>query len=143
MADLISIDAARADEIAAMTIADMTAALAELDLPSRQLVLEAEQGKGDDQRVTAIPVIEASIAELTDPVEEAPAAETAPEVPAVLAEEPVYDGGLVLMHNDDLGGCSWGGTSYEPDDDGAVHVPPAAAEDLMGHGFRFVTAKKA
>ena len=141
MADLISIDESRADEIASISIAAMTDELATLDLPSRKLVLAAEQGKGDDQRVTAIPVIEAAIAELTDPVEEAPA--VVADEPVEVAEEPVYDGGLVLMHNDDLAGCSWGGTSYVPDDDGAVHVPPAAAADLMGHGFRFVTAKKA
>jgi len=32
-------------------------------------------------------------------------------------------------------GCSWGGQTYEPDEDGYVTVPVVAAADLAAHGY--------
>jgi hypothetical protein len=39
------------------------------------------------------------------------------------------------LYSKDATGCSWNGESYEPDADGAVDVPEAAAADLACHGF--------
>jgi hypothetical protein len=45
------------------------------------------------------------------------------------------------MRNADGSGCSWRGETYEPDGEGVVTVPVAAAADLLDHGFTFVPAK--
>jgi hypothetical protein len=46
----------------------------------------------------------------------------------------VPEGHVLLMHPESVG-ASWGGKSYEPDDNGAITVPAAAAKDLAHHGF--------
>ena len=51
------------------------------------------------------------------------------------------EGSVLLYHPEGLG-CSFGGVSYEPDDNGAVSVPAHAAKDLVTHGFT-VTPPKA
>lgn len=137
MEQLLTIDAARAAEIVALAVPALTAELPALDRASLELVLAAEKAKGEsDERTTAIAAITAAIAALDAPE---PDETPAPEPDTAEAEEPVIEHGLASMHNDDLGGCSWRGQSYEPDDDGVVHVPVDAASDLVSHGFRFVT----
>ena len=41
----------------------------------------------------------------------------------------------VRMFHPDGHGCSWRGVDYPVDEDGVVHVPPGAPEDIMPHGF--------
>lgn len=65
MPDIITED--RATEIAAMTVPDLTAALVGLDLPSLELVLHAEEAKGDAVRSTAVGAITTAIAALSAP----------------------------------------------------------------------------
>lgn len=140
MGDLITIDAARATEIAAMTVPALTAELPTLDRASLELVLAAEKAKGEsDERTTAIAAVTSAI-EAIDKAE-ADAAAAAVEAEAQAAAEPVVYDGHTEMRNTDGGGCSWRGESYEPDADGVVTVPVAAAADLIDHGFTFVPAK--
>jgi hypothetical protein len=43
--------------------------------------------------------------------------------------------GLVRLHHDDAGGCSYAGCEYPSDEKGDVLVPAEAAADLIAHGF--------
>lgn len=43
--------------------------------------------------------------------------------------------GLVRLHHDDAGGCSYAGCEYHSDANGYVSVPAEAAANLMPHGF--------
>jgi hypothetical protein len=131
MGDLITIDAARADEIVALSVPALTEALATLDITSLNLVRLAETAK-EAPRTTAVAAIESAIGALLPPEE--------PEVPEAPTEPVIYDG-HTEMRNADGSGCSWRGESYEPDADGVVTVPVAAAADLLDHGFTFVPAK--
>jgi len=138
MGDIITIDAARAAEIAAMTVPALTAELAALDKPSLELVLEAEKAKGEsDERTTAIAAVTAAI----DAIDKVEADAAAAEAEASAPVEPVIYDGHTEMRNADGSGCSWRGTSYEPDADGVVTVPVAACADLLDHGFSYVAAK--
>lgn len=136
MGELLTIDAARADEIVALAVPALTEELAKLDIVSLNLVLNAETTK-EAPRTTAVAAIETAIGLLL-PAEqlEAPAADET-EAPV----EPVVYDGHTEMRNADGGGCSWRGESYQPDADGVVTVPVAAAADLIDHGFTFVPAK--
>jgi hypothetical protein len=50
------------------------------------------------------------------------------------APQPVPAGMVRLMHPDRIG-CSYGGVSYEPDEEGHVLVPSGAPAELAAHGF--------
>jgi membrane protein involved in colicin uptake len=178
MGDLITIDAARAAEIAALAVPALTAELAALNKASLELVLETENAKGGDARTTAVAAITAAIdaidkaeadaaaaaveAEAKAAAEAAAAkeaeelaarekaeaeqkaaddAKAAAEAEASAPVEPVVYDGHTEMRNADGSGCSWRGTSYEPDADGVVTVPVAACADLLDHGFSYVAAK--
>ena len=44
--------------------------------------------------------------------------------------------GLVLIaFPDGVTSCSWGGVTYQVQDDGSLAVPAAAVADLIAHGF--------
>lgn len=43
--------------------------------------------------------------------------------------------GMVRLHHDDAGGCSYGGCAYPGDENGDVVVPAAAVAELLAHGF--------
>jgi hypothetical protein len=137
MDDKITIDAARAAEIAGMTVTDLTAELPALDKSSLELVLGAEKAKGEsDERTTAIAAVTAAI----DAIDKAEAAAAEALAEANKPVEPVVHDGHTEMRNADGTGCSWRGVSYEPDENGVVTVPVAAAADLIDHGFNFVPA---
>jgi septal ring factor EnvC (AmiA/AmiB activator) len=68
-------------------------------------------------------------------------AQAAAEAKANEPVEPVIYDGHTEMRNADGTACSWRGETYEPDADGVVTVPVAAAADLLDHGFSFVPAK--
>lgn len=144
MGDQTTIDAERVAAIVAMAIPALTDALATLDKPSLELVLAAEKAKGEtDARVGAVAAITAAIEAIDNAEAEAKAKEEADAKAAADAQpaEPVVYDGHTEMRNADGTGCSWRGTSYDPDSDGVVTVPIAAAADLIDHGFTFVPAK--
>ena len=43
--------------------------------------------------------------------------------------------GFARLRNSAGTGCSWGGASFEPDEDGVISVPAEAVPDLQSHGF--------
>jgi hypothetical protein len=48
----------------------------------------------------------------------------------------VVPAGLVrVIHEDEKASCGWGGTTYKKQADGSYHVPAAAVNDLLAHGF--------
>lgn len=56
---------------------------------------------------------------------------------SLIEEEPAVELGKVKLVNadDPTAGVSFGGVSYQPDEDGIVTVPAEAAADLVSHGF--------
>lgn len=44
--------------------------------------------------------------------------------------------GLARVRRADGGGLSYGGVSYEPDEDGVITVPAEAVDELQAHGFK-------
>lgn len=74
------------------------------------------------------------------------------EVPGAVADHLLHNAGFSMYHDESGNshdgeppkvslkhreglGCGWGGVAYEPDADGVVNVPAAAAADLRWHGF--------
>lgn len=53
----------------------------------------------------------------------------------VVGDAPAAPQGMVRVRNPSSSGCSWGGFSYEADEDGVVTVPVVAEPDLAAHGF--------
>lgn len=43
--------------------------------------------------------------------------------------------GILKLHHDDAGGCSYAGCRYRPDSNGDVRVPAEAVSELSAHGF--------
>jgi hypothetical protein len=77
MGDQTTIDAARVAEIVALAIPALTEALAALDKPSLELVLDAEKAKGNDARTGAVAAITAAIEAIDNAEAEAKAKEEA------------------------------------------------------------------